>query len=53
MHGKGVAFMPVIINYQVTGDNKKRRYSYKYPVNKIKFGEILGFGKALGEYPVK
>ena len=53
MHCKRLAFMAVIINYQVAGDNKKRRYSYKYPVNKIKFRKVLCLGKALGKYPVK
>ena len=53
MHNKCIALMPVVVNYQVAGNYKKRRYGNKYPVNKVKFREILCFGKALGEYPVK
>ena len=53
MHNKCMALMAVIINYQVAGDNKEWCYCNKYPVNKVKFREILCFGKALGEYPVK
>ena len=45
--------MAVVINYKVAGDNKKRCYSYKYPVDKVKFRKVLCLGKALGEYPVK
>ena len=53
MHNQRMALMAIVINYQVTGDNKKRCYGNKYPVNKVKFREILCFGEALGEYPVK